>query len=399
MDSLDILDTSKLCLKGSFDEQVDKLLKQIRLTRMEVDSLVQLFNDLLMVLRQVWPGCQVTPFGSIVTGLGIKTSDVDVHVNTNSIWHPVDCVKKARNLLHRYPHIFSELFAITTAKVPIVKFLHIPVNCYCDVNFSSCAGVRNSNLIACLLQSDIRALNLAILVKYWSKVHKLTGTNLLPNYALTLLVIFYLQQRLILPSVYYLQKNIQPYIVNHWNTAFNVTALQETTNTESLYELLGGFFKFYANFDFENNIVSTFLGEAINKNVFSNLNTIPVQYDRYKNNVRTNIYNPLRLDTKMCVQDPFEHCRNCTVMIFTKLHTQLVNYIKFANNAYCDQDSRTFLRKILVDNVKEVCTENTKPKVKHIFNNKVSKNNQKLKLNKNRFDGAMKLWRNQTNKT
>lgn len=333
-----------------------------------------------------------------MTGLGIKTSDVDIYVHTFTNQHPVDCVKKARTELYKYPHIFTELFAITTAKVPIVKFLHVPINIYSDINFTSCAGVRNTHLIAFLLKTDIRVLNLAILVKYWSKVHKLTGTHLMPNYALTLLVIFYLQQKSILPPVQYLQINIRPYVVDNWNTAFNINAVQKTNNGETLYELLGGFFQFYANFDFESNVVSTFLGKAINREDFKDLNSIPTPYHMYINNVRAKTYKPLRVDTKMCIQDPFEHCRNCTVMIYAKLQARLLDYIVLARNSYQEQDSRTFLRKILVDHFVESCHEATIPKPKHRFNNKVVKNNHRMKNNKIRFEGVRKFWKNQVNK-
>ncbi|XP_059045063.1 uncharacterized protein LOC131840886 isoform X2 [Achroia grisella] len=77
----DILSTSLLKLHGDFKSQVNYLLQNVRLSRNDVENLTWLFSDLEQSLQRVWPGCIVMPFGSIVTGLGIQTSDADCYVS------------------------------------------------------------------------------------------------------------------------------------------------------------------------------------------------------------------------------------------------------------------------------------------------------------------------------
>ncbi|CAH2034559.1 unnamed protein product, partial [Iphiclides podalirius] len=88
MDNEDIIfDIHKLSLNSDFDSQVQEILKFIRLSKSEVEHLQLLFNDLQNTLQTAWPGCEVQAFGSIVTGLGIKSSNVDCYISLPT-WLP-----------------------------------------------------------------------------------------------------------------------------------------------------------------------------------------------------------------------------------------------------------------------------------------------------------------------
>ncbi|XP_063365210.1 speckle targeted PIP5K1A-regulated poly(A) polymerase-like [Cydia amplana] len=345
----DILDPTWMRLEGDFDEQVACLFRYVRLSREEVESFRCLFRDVENTLRTQWPGCEVIPFGSVVTGMGIKTSDVDCYVHI-PVWYRMagdNLVITARNILRRRANIFAQLLAIAQAKVPIVKFLHTPTRTNCDLSFKSPSGVRNSKLICYLLHSDRRALDLAILVKYWSKAHNLTGTNLMPNYALTLLVIFYLQHIEILPPVCDLQKLVPCDYVDNWNTAFEERE-HRSNNEWSLLQILGGFFSYYSGYDFENSIVSPFLGYPIVRECFKKLSDVPEEFDLYKDLYRNGMCQPLKSDTPMCVQDPFDHSRNCTVGVFFKLSRRVCSYVKLAATLYESKSGEEFLRALLL---------------------------------------------------
>lgn len=296
-------------------------------------------------------GCQVQPFGSIVTGLGIRTSDVDCYVQVPDFYEydQVGFALQARNKLRRYNWIFKKVFAITTAKVPIVKMYHEPTGRNCDISFKNMAGVRNSKMIGLLLQMDKRALGLSILIKYWTKVHSLTGTNLLPNYALTMLIIYYLQYKNILPSVSILQKlTNEQIIVDGWNVAFRENYYHSTDNTESLYELLGGFFQFYSTFKFDEHIISPFLAKSIPRKCFVNLQDVSNELGLYKTMVSREEVEPLKIDTQMCIQDIFEHNKNVTLGVFPRLLLRISIYIKAAAKLYEETDSKQFLREIML---------------------------------------------------
>ena len=124
-------------------------------------------------------------------------------------------------------------------------------------------------------------------IKYWAMHHKLSGSGdrnvMINNYAICLLVIFYLQSENILPSVKKLQQNMDaaesvsikikgkkvaygfPNDLSKWRG--NEMDLSE--NSKSLTELLYGFFDFYANFDYLNSIISPNTGQIIPRLVLS----------------------------------------------------------------------------------------------------------------------------------
>ncbi|CAG5023630.1 unnamed protein product [Parnassius apollo] len=342
-----IFDITKLRFEGDFSSQVHQLLQFIRLTRAEVEHLQLLFDHLHDALQSVWPGCQVHAFGSIVTGLGIKSSDVDCFIRL-PIWlqNPGDTyVAKAKAALMKHPNIFRELFAIKNAKVPIVKFYHVPTQRHCDISFKSPAGVENSKLLAFLLNLDNRVLPLAILIKYWAKVHKLTGTNLMPNYALTLLIIFYLQHKGILPSVLLLQRNAE-YIVDNWNVAFEEVR-HVSGNNESLYELLGGFFKYYRDFKYDVFLICPFLGRPIKRELFAKGGNVPPEFELYKTNLKGRNCLPLRSNSIVCIQDPFDHSRNCSIALYPRLVNKIMSCISKSADIYENEKSEIFLWGIL----------------------------------------------------
>lgn len=338
-----IIEPKFINLTGDFYVQLDNVLEAVRLTQEEVTSLSRLYADLEWALQQAWPGCVAVPFGSITTGLGIKTSDADCfiripynaqtpHANGNHVY-------KAKRILQQYSDTFVEILAIPRANTPIVKLFHVPTKTNCDVTFKTPLGSQNSKLIAFLLHVDARLIPLAVLVKYWAKIHGFTGTGKLTNYALTMLIIFYLQQSpvSILPSVSWLQQNpADEFLVDSWNTGFmhQLDMIPKSTNTSSISELLGGFLQYYANFNFDELIVCTFMGVPIKKDMFKDLKLLPAEFSRYKCNVETRVAPPLKFTRSMCIQDPFELCHNVASAVSSKLSAEILAFFKFAATAY-----------------------------------------------------------------
>lgn len=298
----------------------------------------------------------IEPFGSIITGLGIKSSDVDCCVTVPQ-WEkkrPGKLVYVALHSLRSQSDLFTELQPIARAKVPLVKFVHIPTGRQCDTSFNSPQGIRNSLLLAYLLHLDPRILSVAIIIKFWAKVHKLTGTNLMPNYALVLLVIFYFQQLEILPSVYELQAKLEPHqrcIVDHWETGFmhiSDYTPRSRKNNFNLYELLTGFFEYYSSYDFAMNIVSVFLGCSIKRELFKSLNTVPTVFKLYDTNLHSGVVKPLRIYESMCIQDPFQHSRNCAVAVSKNLFPKIIVCFRHALKCCVVENSSNFLKMILM---------------------------------------------------
>ncbi|KAI5638230.1 cid1 family poly A polymerase domain-containing protein [Phthorimaea operculella] len=336
----------------------------VRLTQEEALGMSVLYADVERALQALWPGCVAMPFGSITTGLGIKTSDADCYLHVPAAFQPQrhTFVNRAKRVLASYPATFAELLAIPRANTPIVKFFHLPTTTNCDLSFKTPLGARNSKLVAFLLHADPRLLPMAVLVKYWAKVHQLSGTGRLTNYALTMMIIFYLQQppHSILPAVAWLQRNPDDdVIVDHWNTGFmsDKASLPPCANTSSISELLGGFFEYYASFDFAEQVVCPFLGTPVHKDCFIDITKIPKEFDRYKANTLTRATPPLRASTAVCVQDPFEQCHNVASAISSKLAQEIKIFFQFAAKAYENDKLKgceNFLKTILLDKPKVI---------------------------------------------
>ncbi|KAG6454247.1 hypothetical protein O3G_MSEX008603 [Manduca sexta] len=201
---------------------------------------------------------------------------------------------------------------------------------------------------------------MAVFIKYWAKVHDLTGTGKLTNYALTMMIIFYFQQPhvAILPSVVWLQRDsANDYIVDFWNTGFMCKKefFPPTKNRANIAELLGGFFKYYSLFNFDELIVCPYLGFPIKKMVFQDLYALPNEFDRYRCNVLQGNVLPLRLNTPMCVQDPFEQSHNVASAITMRLAGDLKEYFKFTATAFEEDKNNNyaeFLKIILLQKPK-----------------------------------------------
>ncbi|XP_038212392.1 poly(A) RNA polymerase, mitochondrial isoform X2 [Zerene cesonia] len=320
----DILNTSGINFEGDFITQVNNILQYIRMS------------------------CQFEVFGSVVTGLALKNSDLDLLCHLRPWFNQPRAVYviQARKILKSYSTRFRNVLAITKAKVPIVKFYHIPTQRRCDLSFSGPLAAHNSQLLEYYMLSDERVLQLALIVKYWSKIHHFTGENLMPNYCLTLLVVFYLQQKNILCPFISLQQKDDVRIVDVWNTAFTRIP-NKCDTTESLYSLLGGFFKYYHNLKFDQCVISLYTGRLIEREKFSDIQSVPQEYESYCANVRSELCQPIRLDTCMCVQDPITHSRNCAVAVHPKLAERIIDLFKNAVDLYDKESSNNFLRNLL----------------------------------------------------
>ncbi|XP_032518372.2 speckle targeted PIP5K1A-regulated poly(A) polymerase-like isoform X1 [Danaus plexippus] len=348
-----IIAPQMLDLSGDFYQQLDNVLSAVRLTQQEVCAVSSLYSDLQDALRTLWPGCVATPFGSITTGLGIKSSDADcfVSLGTERI---TDAVGRAKRALLREPRLFAEVLAIPQAHTPIVKFFHVPTGTNCDVTFKTPLGTYNSRLVSFMLHADPRLVPLAVLVKYWAKVHGFSGSGRLTNYALTVMILFYLQQPpvSVLPSVRSLQEGFDQ-IVDGWNVAFDdrLDRLPASTNTSSIPELLGGFFQYYSTFDFDRLVICPYLGRPITKESFKRLSSLPPEMSLYRRNLESGAAGAMRFTTSICVQDPFELCHNVASCVSSRLYEEVQAYFRFAALAYDTEklkDCRQLLRTILL---------------------------------------------------
>lgn len=121
------------------------------------------------------------------------------------------------------------------------------------------------------------------------------------------MLLFYLQNlpEPIVPPITEFQKLVPPYFVNNvFNFAFDVSYPNRTRNQMRCSELLLGFFKFYKDFDFKNNVICPIYGKAFPKADI--LEKKLPEFQRYHEILVLNQLPPMSFNKCICIQDPFE---------------------------------------------------------------------------------------------
>ncbi|KAL3266516.1 hypothetical protein HHI36_010686 [Cryptolaemus montrouzieri] len=167
-------------------------------------------SDMAKSLNIAFRQCEVFPFGSTTTSLQFKYSDIDLFAKIKNKESDALCLREAKKALHR-SGLFRNILGIPSAKIPIIKCVHSGTGVKCDVNFKSICGVMNSKLISYYLSIDPKLRPVMLVIKYWAKIHDISGRNhLFTNYSLIMMFIFYLQQHYDFPSVRSLQNDTKP---------------------------------------------------------------------------------------------------------------------------------------------------------------------------------------------
>lgn len=299
----------------SISDQMLLLLESIQLndigSRLRFLTAIQIEN----ALKGIFPLSEVLPFGSSVNSFGKIGSDIDlVLVDKNTpknkasrlIYHG-KCVSNSRTQIQRNIEILGDLLQlflpgcsrvkrISQARVPIVKYSQDFVGVECDLAVSNEAAINMSELLYIFGNFDSRVRPLTFTIKMWAKEIKLTNDTpgrWLTNFSLTLLVLFYLQQEKIIPTIQMLVKQATNNDIRITNDGVNCTFLRDVSklpldieNNKTLEELLLGFFNYYASFDFHTNAISLNFGKTINKPEYSALyivNPLEIHFNVSKN--------------------------------------------------------------------------------------------------------------------
>ncbi|NWX04297.1 STPAP polymerase, partial [Caloenas nicobarica] len=165
--------------------------------------------------------------------------------------------------------------AVPTARRPVVKFCHKQSGLAGDVSVDNRLALLNTRFLLLCADADARVRPLVFALRLWAKRQGLAGNPsgsgpLLNNYALTLLVLFFLQTRSppVLPTVNRLRDLAgaeDQRVVGGWDCSFpgDAAALEPSANTQSPASLLAEFFTVFGDFDFAGQMVSLREGRAL----------------------------------------------------------------------------------------------------------------------------------------
>ncbi|KAJ8720443.1 hypothetical protein PYW07_012486 [Mythimna separata] len=155
-------------------------------------------------------------------------------------------------------------------------------------------------------------------------------------------------QKKMAPPGYMLQVNSRPHYIIGRDLGFDELPYN-TTNTENLHQLLGGFFKYYSEFNFEEYVVSPFTGRPILRSAFTNVESFPEEYTLYDKLDRTILLalrNPL--DTAMVVQDVFSYDLNTAYLVSREQALKFKYLMKLVATMFEELPSDRILSAILV---------------------------------------------------
>lgn len=154
------------------------------------------------------------------------------------------------------------------AKVPLLKFKDRASGIHVDLNIHNTIGIRNTRLLKAYAECDPRVPKLVLAVKLWARENNISCAHqgTLASYALTLMVIQYLQDAKVVPC-------FQAIAAHRFNTTddFQSYSLQEkwpefkSSNKLSLGQLFVGFLDFYKEFNHHRSVVSIRVGYPISK--------------------------------------------------------------------------------------------------------------------------------------
>ncbi|XP_023230344.1 speckle targeted PIP5K1A-regulated poly(A) polymerase-like [Centruroides sculpturatus] len=294
----------KLSKCESVWEQTIVLQSEVSLNNDSLKLRKTIVNMLQNILSNFFPGSGVYMFGSSVNGFGFQGCDLDLHLKLPESYFMdgidlKDCAPKIEdvlsqkaileNLTHSAKAVFvhkvlrkytkgiENILFIPSYRCPLVRFqLNVSNNLVnCDLTVGKGITIENSMLLYTYGQLDPdRIRPFIITLRYWGKYHELIGSgDKLTSYSFVLLCIFYLQTRKppVVPTVLKLKELAEnECIIGKWDCSFcrDVSKIPKSENKQSIRELLEGFFKFYAQFDFTLNVICPRTGNVVGKNEF-----------------------------------------------------------------------------------------------------------------------------------
>ncbi|XP_071103920.1 speckle targeted PIP5K1A-regulated poly(A) polymerase-like [Haliotis cracherodii] len=302
----------KLKSAESIVDQMRVLADFVRMTDEEITQKQGICDILSAALTKFFPACSVHQFGSSVNGFGVKGCDVDIyldfHDDQEEAMHlpdsqaPVklpyhrdiqslkrtegpltsadlqlmtayDKVKLVSRILVEHAPGCNNIIVIPSARCPLIKFTHEPSGIKCDLSINNKLALRNTRLLQLCSRIDERVGLLVYTVRYWAKVKEIAGNinsgPRLSNYALTFLVVQYLQNLAtpILPTTSRLAElaGKEKVVIDGWDCSYlnEPETFTSSANTWSGEDLLKGFFEYYSNLDFSTVVLQTRTGHIL----------------------------------------------------------------------------------------------------------------------------------------
>ncbi|XP_070622302.1 speckle targeted PIP5K1A-regulated poly(A) polymerase [Erythrolamprus reginae] len=356
-----------VCQVDDVDAQMSLMVQLFEFSESEQrlrDLLVKLFQE---VFSEFFPESVILPFGSSVNGFSVSGCDLDLFLDLektknfqasakktdkppaeeeteesrseDSILSDIDLVTATvpeildlvATVLQKCAPGVHHVQVVSTARRPVVKFSHKESGLRGDISINNKLALCNTRYLQLCTEADERVRPLVYAVRYWAKQQGLAGNlfgggPLLNNYALTLLVFFFLQTRSppVLPTVARLKDlsdDGEVTVVDGWDCTFpkDPALLQPSGNTESCCSLLAEFFRVFESYNFAGGVISLREGRSLPLSDFllsdagRKFKVGPINLQdpfELSHNVAANVNEKTALRLQRSCQDAAKYCRS-----------------------------------------------------------------------------------------
>ncbi|KAK5643492.1 hypothetical protein RI129_007337 [Pyrocoelia pectoralis] len=327
--------------ESSIVQESDKLVKEANEVLQNRSTVNECCRVIKEVLKELYPDCAVYPFGSQVSGLGCRQSDLDLFVDMGDMYYgnknqdsrsQVKFVTDVMKIFGKKSTEFQYLNPIASARTPIVQVYHVPTRLDCDLSFRHGLSVENTKFLRLCIELQPTMQRLILMLKRWLKLVKLDGH--ITTYSLSMMVIFFYQILGYFTPVHELRQLTTGtlLIIDGWGVidfdSISSDSIKNNVKTcdKSLKQLLVEFFLYYSNFIYETDVICPLLGRPIPKSLFVDNSkgiSLPLEMSIYVNKLSLNTTEHFRADSAMCIQDPFDLSHNltksCPSGVITKL--------------------------------------------------------------------------------
>ncbi|KAK4314793.1 hypothetical protein Pmani_013939 [Petrolisthes manimaculis] len=253
----------------------ERLTRDFEPSNEEIEERDRIVADLESYIRQFFQTVTLKLFGSSANGFGFQGSDLDICLtfDGNPSGANIDHIKIIESLaekLKRYRQC-GHVFAITTAKVPIVKFSIRRACLEGDLSLYNTLALQNTKLLSTYASIDYRVKCLGYAMKYFAKLCDIgdASRGSLSSYAYILMVLHFLQQchPPVIPVLQELYDHSQPaprLMIDGWNAWFyddlpNLKSVWKDygKNKESVGQLWVGMLRYYTEtFNWKEHVVT-----------------------------------------------------------------------------------------------------------------------------------------------
>lgn len=199
----------------SLNDQMDVFLEDQLLTPNQQRQRWQCATDLLIILRQYFPHCQLYVIGSHLAGLSDTHSSLNMFLELN--WDLAENKRvlplyflRSRLVTAKCVHdpnsaFISGKIGLEAKSGRILNFQHRASLTQCNVLLDSKDLLVRSTLLQFYVDFDPRVKPFLALLGYWATYYNIVANTKLPMYGLNLMALSYLTQKKIVPSMLLLQ--------------------------------------------------------------------------------------------------------------------------------------------------------------------------------------------------